>query len=105
MTTQRLELSEHDSEFVRRCVQEGRYRDANEVVEAGLRRLEEREEEEQRQLERLRAEVKIGMDDLENGRYIDVHGPEELDAFFDDIDREAEAILNRESASVRASQV
>ena len=43
MTTQHLELSEHDSEFVRQCVLGGRYKDANEVVEAGLRLLEERD--------------------------------------------------------------
>ena len=93
MTTHQLELSEHDSEFVRRCVSEGQYKDANEVVTAGLRLLEEREEEERVQLERLRAEVKKGMDDLEAGRYIDVSGPEELDALFEEIDREAEGIL------------
>ncbi len=103
MTTQHLELSENDSEFVGRCVPEGRYKDANEVVEAGLRLLEEREEEERLKLERFRAEVQKGTDDLENGRYIDVNGPEELEAFFDEIVREAEAILNREQAGVRAS--
>ena len=89
MTTQHLELSEHDSEFVRRCVLEGRYKDANEVVEAGLRLLEEREEEEERlQLERLRAEVKKGMDDLEAGRYTEVNSPEELQALFDKVKQE-----------------
>lgn len=105
MTTQQLELSGHESEFVRRCILEGHYKDANEVVIAGLRLLEEREDEERLKLERFRAEVQKGTDDLENGRYIDVNGPEELDAFFDEIDREAEAILNREQAGVRASEV
>ncbi len=88
MTTQHLELSEHDSEFVHRCVSEGRYKDANEVVEAGLRLLEEREEEERLQLERLRAEVKKGMDDLEAGRYTEVNSPEELQALFDKVKQE-----------------
>jgi len=93
MTTQHLELSEHDSEFVRRCVLEGRYKDANEVVEAGLRLLEEREEEERIQLERLRAEVKKGTDDLEAGRYTEVNSVEELDAFMDGINQEAQRRL------------
>lgn len=95
MTTQHLELSEHDSEFVRRCVQEGRYKDANEVVEAGLRLLEEREEEERLQLERLRAEVKKGMDDLEAGRYVEVNSPEELQAHFDNLKQEAASRLQK----------
>lgn len=85
MTTQQLQLSEGDAEFVRRCVREGRFPDANAVVEAGLRLLAEREEEERLQLERLRAEVKKGMDDLEAGRYTEVNSPEELQALFDTI--------------------
>ena len=89
MTTQHVELSERDSEFVRQCVLEGRYKDANEVVAAGLRLLEERQEEERLQLERLRAEVKKGMDDLEAGRYVEVNSPEELQTHFDKLNQEA----------------
>lgn len=88
MSTQHLELSEHDSEFVRRCVLDGRYKDANEVVEAGLRLLAEREEE-RLQLDRLRAEVQKGMDDLEAGRYTEVNSPEELQTHFDKLKQEA----------------
>ncbi len=99
MVNQQLELSEHDSEIMRRTVQEGRYKDANEVVEAGLRLLEEREEEERIQLERLRAEVKKGMDDLEAGRYVEVNSVEELDALFDKIAEEVEAIISCERNS------
>ena len=88
METQTIELSERESEFVRRSVLEGRYKDPNEVVEAGLRLLEEREEEERLQLERLRAEVQKGMDDLEAGRYTEVNSPEELQALFDKVKQE-----------------
>lgn len=91
MTTQHLELSERDSEFVRRRVLEGRYKDANEVVEAGLRLLQEREEEERCQLERLRADVQKGMDDLEAGRYLEVNGPEEMGLVFDEVKRRVAA--------------
>lgn len=93
MTTQQLELSEHDAEFVRQCVLEGRYENANAVVEVGLRLLAEREEEERLQLEHLRAEVKKGMDDLEAGRYVEVNSVEKLDAFLDEIDREARLVM------------
>jgi len=89
MSMQQLELSEQDADYVRRCVSEGRYKDASEVVAAGLRLLEEREEEERLHLERLRAEVKKGMDDLEAGRYTEVNSPEELQALFEKIRREA----------------
>lgn len=104
MSAQQLELSEHDTDFVRRCVLEGRYKDANEVVEAGLRLLEEREEEERLQLERLRAEVQRGMDDLEAGRYVEVNSPEELQALFDRIKEEANRRLKNRQNSVPAAK-
>ena len=80
-----IELSEAAAAFVRQCVDEGHYKYANEVVASGLRLLAEREEEERLHLERLRAEVKKGMDDLEAGRYTEVNSPEELQTHFDNL--------------------
>lgn len=105
MATQQLELSEHDSEFVRRCVLEGRYKDANEVVEAGLRLLEEREEEDHLKLERLRAEVKKGMDDLEAGRYLEISGPEEMNLVFDEVKRRVAARAVGAALDVQTPQI
>lgn len=103
METQAIELSEQESAFVRRCVLEGRYKDANEVVVAGLRLLEEREEEERLHLERLRAEVKKGMDDLEAGRYIEINGPEELGLVFDEVKRRVAARAAGATLDVKTS--
>lgn len=103
MTTQQLELSERDVEFVRRCVLEGRYESANAVVEAGLRLLAEREEEERLQLEHLRAEVKKGMDDLEAGRYLEINGPEELGLVFDEVKRRVAARAAGAALDVKTS--
>jgi antitoxin ParD1/3/4 len=105
MTTQHLELSENDSAFVRRCVSEGRYKDANEVVEAGLRLLAEREEVERLQLERLRAEVQKGMDDLEAGRYLEINGPEEMSLVFDEVKRRVAAREVGAALAVQTPQV
>jgi antitoxin ParD1/3/4 len=105
METQTIELSERESEFVRRSVLEGRYKDANEVVEAGLRLLEEREEEERLALERLRAEVKKGMDDLEAGRYVEINGPEEMSLVFDEVKRRVAARALGAALDVQAPQV
>lgn len=104
MTTEHFELSEHDAEFVRNCVIEGRYKDANAVVEAGLRLLGEREEEERLQLEHLRAEVKKGMDDLEAGRYVEVNSPEELQTHFDNLKQEAALRLQKGQARVSGAK-
>lgn len=100
MAVEHLDLPEHEREYVRRCVSEGRYGNEREVVLAGLHLLERQEATERAKLERFRAEVQKGMDDLENGRYTEVNSDEELDAFLDGIDREAEAILAEEKRSV-----
>ena len=105
MAVEHLDLPEHEMEYVRRCVSEGRYGDEREVVLAGLHLLERQETSERAKLERLRAEVQKGMDDLENGRYTEINSKEELDAFMDEIDREAEAILAEERRRVSAPEV
>ena len=104
MPSQPVELPDHESEFVRRCILDGRYKDASAVVQAGLRLLEQQEEEARQKLERLRAEVQRGMDDLENGRYTEINSEEELDAFMDAIDREAELIVKGERDRVSAAE-
>jgi len=58
--TQQLEL------MIQAKVDSGKYSDANEVVLEALRVLEREE-----QLERLRAEVKIGHDQIEHGETIE----------------------------------
>lgn len=40
------------------------------------------------------------MDDLENGRYTEINSDEELEAFMDEIGREAEASLAKEKRDV-----
>lgn len=105
MTFQQLEIPEHEADFVRQCVDRGRYKDASEVVNAALRLLEQHEEEDRRKRETLRGEVQKGLDDFENGRFIDVNGPKEFAAFFDDISREADQILKSERIDVSPPEV
>lgn len=100
-----VDLPDHELEFVRRCVSEGHYEDERAVVLAGLRLLEQQEAAERAKLERFRAEVQKGMDDLENGRYIDINSKEELEAFMDEIGREAEEFLAEEKRRVPAPEV
>ncbi len=52
-------------------VESGLYNSASEVVRAGLRLLEERDQLREMKLEALRSEIKKGVDDLEAGRVRD----------------------------------
>lgn len=54
-------LGNHFESFVKDQVQNGRFNNASEVVRAGLRLLEEREERKQLELAALRAEIAAGM--------------------------------------------
>ena len=53
-------LGNHFETFIRDQVQSGRFNNVSEVVRAGLRLLEEREERKQLELEALRAEITTG---------------------------------------------
>ena len=53
-------LGNHFETFIRDQVQRGRFNNVSEVVRAGLRMLEEREERKQLELDALRAEIAAG---------------------------------------------
>jgi antitoxin ParD1/3/4 len=53
-------LGNHFETFIRDQVQNGRFNNVSEVVRAGLRLLEEREDRRQLELEALRAEIAAG---------------------------------------------
>lgn len=69
--------------MIRFYVEDGRFASPSEVVSAGIRLLEEQAREDEAKLERLRVEVRKGLDDLEAGRCIDVDYDGELDAYLD----------------------
>lgn len=53
-------LSDHFENFVREQVKSGRFNNISEVVRAGLRLLEQQEQRNQLELERLRGEIEAG---------------------------------------------
>ncbi|MBS0457256.1 MAG: type II toxin-antitoxin system ParD family antitoxin [Proteobacteria bacterium] len=53
-------LGNHFETFIRDQLQSGRFNNASEVVRAGLRLLEEREERKQLELDALRTEIAAG---------------------------------------------
>ena len=55
-----IALGNHFKTFIREQVQSGRFNNVSEVVRAGLRLLEEREERKQLELEALRTEIAAG---------------------------------------------
>jgi len=68
-------------QFVREELAAGRYASPAEVIGEGLRLLRDRE----RRLQELRAEIQVGIDELERGEGIVIRDERELAAFFEDI--------------------
>jgi antitoxin ParD1/3/4 len=69
MPTRNVVLTDHQAELVERLVDSGRYQNASEVLREGLRLLESREAEEKVRLKALREAARIGIADIEAGRF------------------------------------
>ena len=69
MPTRNVVLTAHQTSFVEQLVGSGRYQNASEVLREGLRLVEMREAEEIARLEALRTAVRVGIDDIEAGRF------------------------------------
>ena len=69
MPTRNVVLTNHQASFVEQLVSSGRYQNASEVLREGLRLVEQREAEDASRLEALRSAVKVGIDDMDAGRF------------------------------------
>ena len=65
-----VSLTTELAEFVKQQVSGGMYQTASEVIRDGLRILKQREQFRQIQIEELRKQVAIGIEQLERGEYV-----------------------------------
>jgi len=82
MPTQNVNLPEFQAEFIRERIRAGRFKNASEVVRAGLRLLEQHEAENALKLEAMQKAIKEGFDAIDRGRY-EALTDQTLDAFMD----------------------
>jgi antitoxin ParD1/3/4 len=69
MSTRNISLTEHYDQFVAGAVTTGRYQNASEVVRAGLRLLEDRENEQQEKLRNLQNITNTSFRAMDNGEF------------------------------------
>ena len=63
-----VSLTSELEKFVQGKVESGLYGSASEVIRAALRLLAERDEDREAKLQRLRADVQVGVDELAQGK-------------------------------------
>ena len=78
MPTLKINLTEHQEELIENLVSSGQYRDAGEVLRAGIRLLERQAAEDDARLEALREAAGLGIADIEEGRFRSFNKPELL---------------------------
>jgi antitoxin ParD1/3/4 len=69
MPTRNVVLTEKQEKLVERLVSSGRYQNASEVLRDGLRLIETRDAEDKARLQALREAARIGIADIEEGRF------------------------------------
>jgi antitoxin ParD1/3/4 len=69
MGTRNVVLTESQERLIDQLVSQGRYQNASEVLRDGLRLIETRQAEEKARLKALRDAAKIGIADVDAGRF------------------------------------
>ncbi|HVC92473.1 MAG TPA: type II toxin-antitoxin system ParD family antitoxin [Pirellulales bacterium] len=95
MPTRNVNLTDHFDRFVEEEIEAGRYRNASEVMRAGLRMLEQQTREEQEKMVLLRSLATKAFEQLDQGRGIPISGHRELTHFISGIGRRAAASARR----------
>ena len=78
MPTRNVVLTDYQAELVERLVSSGRYQNASEVLREGLRLVEGQEAEGKARIKALRDAARMGIEDIEAGRYRTFDSPSDL---------------------------
>ena len=96
MPTRNINLTEHFDQFVEELVGAGRYKNASEVLRAGLRLLEQQTQTEEEKLTLLKKLAADGFRTLDQGQGLSVESESEL--------RSTIAKIGRRAAKARKAQ-
>jgi antitoxin ParD1/3/4 len=95
MPTRNVNLTDRYDRFVAEQIDAGRYRNASEVMRAGLRLLEQQTREDEEKLKALRALAGEGFAELDQGQGIEIKGRPQLESFIGRLGRPARATARR----------
>ena len=78
MPTRNVVLTDHQAQLVEKLVSAGRYQNASEVLREGLRLIEDREAQDSARLHALREAARVGIADIDAGRFRSFESPAAL---------------------------
>ncbi|MSQ92675.1 MAG: type II toxin-antitoxin system ParD family antitoxin [Gammaproteobacteria bacterium] len=78
MPTRNVVLTDHQARLVEKLVSTGRYQNASEGLREGLRLIEDREAQDVARLDALREAARVGMADIDAGRFRSFESPAAL---------------------------
>lgn len=90
MPTRNINLTDHFAQYVEKALTSGRYKNASEVVRAGLRLLEREESEDAARIEALRAAFQVGEDAYRRGDYTVLESDTDINRVFEAIAEEVD---------------
>lgn len=102
MPSKNVNLTEHHSEFVDHLVASGRYKNASEVLRAGLRLLEQSTTEQEQKLALLRRLAAEGFEQLDQGGGIELPTEQRLSAHIATLGRQAAKTARRRRSGILA---
>ena len=82
MPTRNVNLTTAQDAFVEKLLKTGKYQNASEAIRDAVRGLQRRFKEDELKLAILRKHLKAGIDDLDQGRYVEIDEAD-LEAEFD----------------------
>ncbi len=85
MPTKNVVLTERQEALIESLVRSGRYQNAGEVLDDGLRLVEQREAEAAAKLEALRAAAGVGVAALDRGEFKEFRDIEDLQAYLNNL--------------------
>jgi antitoxin ParD1/3/4 len=94
-------LTDHFDRFIEKQIRAGRFRNASEVMRAGLQLLEQRTQEEHEKLALLRALATEAFDQLDRGEGIALDSPEKLAEYISRVGKRVRGKARTKSSSSR----
>lgn len=82
MPTRNISLTAEQNAFVEKLVKAGEYQNASEALRDALRALEQRRREDHLKLKALRMQIKVGIDAIKRGEFVEIE-ESELEDYID----------------------